>query len=162
MLFRSGTTACTWDTIIPFKELWQQYERIIKENGAIVLTASQPFTSTLIVSNIKLFKYCWIWKKPQGVDPFMSKIRPLNNYEDIVVFCKSKTKYYPQLIEGKPYKITRDKKPRDYQITNTVMKQTETINDGFRLPTRILEFKQEKGLHPTQKPVALFEYLIKT
>ena len=78
-----GTTACKWDTVIPFEPLWEQYERIIKDNGAIVLTATQPFTTELIHSNMRLFKYNFGWIKPQGVDPFMSKIRPLNNIEDV-------------------------------------------------------------------------------
>jgi len=156
-----GTTACKWDTIIPFEPLWEQYKRIIKDNGAIVLTASQPFTSALVMSNIEMFKYSWVWIKPQGVDPFMAKIRPLNNTEDVLVFG-NKINYFPQKEIGKPYHIIRDKTPRIKETNNTVMKQTETINNGDRLPTRTLFFKQEKGLHPTQKPVALFEYLIKT
>ena len=156
-----GTTACKWDTIIPFEPLWEQYKKIIKDNGAIVLTASQPFTSALVMSNIKMFKYEWVWIKPQGVDPFMAKIRPLNNTEDILVFG-NKTNYFPQRQVGKPYHIIRDKNPRIKETNNAVMKQTETTNNGDRLPTRTLYFKQEKGLHPTQKPVALFEYLIKT
>ena len=142
--------------------MWEHYERIIKDNGAIVLTASQPFTTKLISSNIDIYKYNLVWEKPQGVDPFMAKKRPLNNMEDIVIFYKKQPTYNPQYEEGKPYKIERDKKPREYAITNTTMKPTTTINDGKRLPKRILKFKQERGLHPTQKPVALFEYLIKT
>ena len=157
-----GTTACKWDSIIPFEPLWKQYERIIKDNGAIVLTASQPFTTKLIGSNIKRFKYNFVWIKPQGVDPFMAKIRPLNNIEDVVIFSKGKTKYNPQKTKGKPYHTIRDKTERVKETNNSVMRQTETINDGNRLPTRTLCFNQEKGIHPTQKPVALFEYLIKT
>ena len=157
-----GTTACKWDTPLPLDELWLEYKRVIKDNGAIVLTASQPFTTRLISSNYEMFKYCWIWEKPQGVDPFLTKIRPLNNYEDIIIFSKNSTKYNPQMENGKPYIITRDKTPRDYEITNTTMKETTTINDGYRYPTRIIKFKQERGMHPTQKPVKLFEYLIKT
>jgi len=157
-----GTTACKWDVIIPFEPLWEQYERIIKDNGAIVLTASQPFTTKLINSNIEMFKYNLVWEKPQGVDPFMAKKRPLNNIEDIVIFYKRQPTYNPQYEKGKPYKITRDKKPRNYEITDTVMKETTTVNDGYRLPKRIIRIKQERGLHPTQKPVPLFEYLIKT
>ncbi len=157
-----GITACKWDSIIPLDKLWEQYKRVIKLGGAIVLNAAQPFTTILIASNLKMFKYHWIWKKPQGVDPFNAKKRPLNNVEDIVVFSNGKLAYNPQFQSGKPYKITRDKKPRNYEITDTTMKQTTTVNDGYRLPTRILEFKQERGFHPTQKPVALFEYLIKT
>ena len=157
-----GTTACKWDTIIPFEPLWEQYKRVIKDNGAIVLTASQPFTSALTMSNVKMFKYDFVWVKPQGVDPFMSKIRPLNNIEDILVFCKTKTKYNPQKTEGKPYHVIRDKTPRMKETNNAVMRQTETVNSGERLPIRTLYFNQQKGIHPTQKPVALFEYLIKT
>ena len=157
-----GTTACSWDTIIPFDKLWKQYERVIKDNGAIVLTASQPFTTRLISSNMDIYKYNLVWEKPQGVDPFMAKKRPLNNMEDIVIFYKKQPTYNPQYEEGKPYKTERDKKPREYEITNTTMKPTTTINDGKRLPKRILKFKQERGYHPTQKPVELLEYLIKT
>ena len=83
-----GTTACKWDSIIPLEPMWEQFKRIMKPSGAIVMTASQPFTTTLIASNMKMFKYCWVYRKPQGVDPFMAKIRPLNDVEDVVVFCK--------------------------------------------------------------------------
>ena len=157
-----GTTACKWDSVIPFEPLWAQYKRIIKDNGAIVLTASQPFTTVLIASNIKQFKYNWVWKKPQGVDPFQVKNRPLNNIEDICVFAKGKANYNPQMEIGSPYSITRDKTARVNEVTGALMRQTTTINDGVRYPTRILEFKQQRGFHPTQKPVALMEYLIKT
>lgn len=157
-----GTTDCKWDSVIPFEPLWEQYRRIAKKNAAIVLTASQPFTTALIGSNLSWFKYTLVWKKPQGVDPFMAKVRPLNDVEDVVVFCKGRTTYNPQLTAGNPYTRTRDKRPRENQITDTVMRETTTVNDGFRLPTRLLEFKQERGLHPTQKPVALMEYLIRT
>ena len=157
-----GTTACKWDTIIPFEPLWEQYKRIIKDNGAIVLTASQPFTSSLVMSNAKMFKYNFVWIKPQGVDPFLAKIRPLNNIEDVLVFCNGKLNYYPQMTEGKPYNRVRDKTPRLKETNNKIMTQTETMNTGDRLPTRTLFFKQERSLHPTQKPVPLFEYLIKT
>src|SRR5690606_114611 len=146
-----GTTACKWDVIIPFEPLWEQYERIIKDNGAIVLTASQPFTTKLINSNIEMFKYNLVWEKPQGVVPFMAKKRPLNNIEDIVIFYKRQPTYNPQYEKGKPYKITRDRKPRNYEITDTIMKETTTVNDGYRLPKRIIRIKQERGLHPTQK-----------
>lgn len=157
-----GTTACKWDSVIPFEPLWAQYKRIIKDNGAIVLTASQPFTTALIGSNIKQFKYNWVWKKPQGVDPFQVKHRPLNNIEDICVFSNGKPLYNPQMEIGKPYSITRDKNPRVNEVTGALMKETTTINDGARYPTRILEFKQQRGFHPTQKPVVLMEYLVKT
>ena len=157
-----GTTACKWDSIIPLEPMWEQLKRIIKPNGAIVMTAGQPFTSVLICSNIKMFKYCWVYRKPQGVDPFMAKKRPLNDIEDIVVFCKKSTQYNPQLTEGKPYSMTRDRKSRYNELNGAVFKETTTVNKGSRLPKRVLDFKQERGLHPTQKPVALMEYLIKT
>lgn len=157
-----GTTACKWDSIIPLEPMWEQLKRIIKPNGAIVMTASQPFTTTLIASNMKMFKYCWVYRKPQGVDPFMAKKRPLNDIEDVVVFCKKSTTYNPQLNKGKAYKITRDKRGRLNELNNTVFKESTTINEGSRLPKRVLDFKQERGLHPTQKPTALMEYLIKT
>ena len=157
-----GTTACKWDSIIDLPLMWEQLKRVIKPNGAIVMTASQPFTTTLIASNMKMFKYCWVYRKPQGVDPFMAKKRPLNDIEDVVVFCKKGTVYNPQMEKGEAYKITRDKKPRLNQLNNTVFNETTTENSGERLPKRVLDFKQERGLHPTQKPVALMEYLIKT
>lgn len=157
-----GTTGCKWDSIIPLDLMWKQLKRIIKPKGAIVLCGSQPFTTQLISSNYDMFKYCWGMGKPQGVNPFMSKIRPLNNIEDIMVFCKTTPMYNPQLVGGKPYTISRDKNPRINQIVNTEMKSTTTVNTGSRLPTRIIKVKQERGLHPTQKPVELMEYLIKT
>lgn len=142
--------------------MWEQLKRIIKPNGAIVMTASQPFTTTLIASNMKMFKYCWVYQKPQGVDPFMSKKRPLNNIEDVLVFAKKQTTYNPQKVSGKPYTVIRDRVERVHEITGQIMRQTHTVNAGDRLPTRVIKFNQDRGLHPTQKPVALMEYLIKT
>ena len=157
-----GTTACKWDTVILFEPLWAQYKRIAKPNAAIVLTASQPFTTALISSNMKAFKYCWLWKKPQGVDPFMAKHRPLNNVEDVCVFSFGKPLYCAQLVTGKAYTVTRDKQPRINEVTGAKMCLSKTENTGSRLPTRVLEFNQQRGHHPTQKPVALMEYLIRT
>lgn len=157
-----GTTACKWDSVIPFEPLWAHYKRVIKPNGAIVLTASQPFTTALIASNLDDFKYCWLWKKPQGVDPFQAKHRPLNNVEDVVVFSFGKPPYNPQMEVGSPYKVVRDKAPRVHAVTGAVMRESVTENAGTRLPTRVLEFNQQRGYHPTQKPVALMEYLIRT
>lgn len=157
-----GTTACKWDTVIPFEPLWEQYNRIIKDNGAIVLFGSEPFTSFLVQSNLKHFKYKWIWKKEQGVNPLLSKKQPLNDIEEICVFYRKQCKYIPQFEEGKPYKITRDRKNRLCEVNNHTFTQTTTINDGKRYPKRILSFNRQTGLHPTQKPVALLEYLVKT
>ncbi len=153
-----GTTACKWDSIIPFDKLWSEYERIIKDNGAIVLTASQPFTTKLINSNIKLFRYCWVWEKEQGVNFLMAKKQPLKVHEDICVFSKKQTKYNPQMTEGKPY---ISGKGDSGEVTGRV-KKVQTKNNGTRYPRSVIQFKRETGLHPTQKPVALFEYLIKT
>jgi len=157
-----GTTACKWDAIIPFEPLWEQYKRIIKDNRAIVLTASQPFTSALVMSNIKMFKYEWIWDKkiPSGMS--YARFQPMRQHENILVFYKGKTIYNPQ-------KILRDK-----PIKGGGMSKGETTNNqnlialkktyNYKNPTTIIiEDKVRKGsLHPTQKPVALFEYLIKT
>ena len=153
-----GTTACKWDSIIPFEPLWEQYERIIKDNGAIVLTASQPFTTVLINSNIKRFRYSWIWEKEQGVNFLMAKKQPLKVHEDICVFSKKQTVYNPQMTEGKPY---ISGKGDSGEVTGRV-KKVQTKNNGTRYPKSVIQFKRETGLHPTQKPVELFEYLIKT
>lgn len=157
-----GTTACKWDTIIPFEPLWEQYNRVIKDNGAIVLFSSEPFTSFLIQSNLKNFKYKWIWQKEQGVNPLLSKKQPLNNIEEICVFYKKQCLYNPQFSKGTPYKIIRDKKSRVCDINAHTFTETTTINDGVRYPTRVLKFNRETGLHPTQKPVELLKYLIRT
>lgn len=119
-----GTTACKWDAVLPLDMLWHHYKRICKENAAIVLTASQPFTTTLINSKPKWFKYCWVWNKPQGVDPFVAKKCPLNNIEDILVFMDKQSIYNPQKVKGRPYHIVWDKKPRVHELTGQIMKQT--------------------------------------
>jgi site-specific DNA-methyltransferase (adenine-specific) len=153
-----GTTACSWDTIIPFEPLWEQYERIIENNGAIVLTASQPFTTKLINSKIELFRYCWVWEKEQGVNFLMAKKQPLKVHEDVCVFSKNQTVYNPQMTVGKPY---LSGKGDSGEVTGKV-KKIQTKNEGTRYPRSIIQFKRETGLHPTQKPVTLFEYLIRT
>ena len=157
-----GTTACKWDSVIDFGLMWEQLNRIIKPNGAVVLFGSEPFSSFLRCSNIKNYKYDWVYRKPQGVNPFMSKKQPLNDIENISLFYKKQCMYNPQKTKGAPYSITRDKKERTFEIQGTTSKTTTTINTGDRLPKRVLDFKQERGHHPTQKPVALMEYLIKT
>ena len=166
-----GTTACKWDTIIPFEPLWEQYERIIKDNGAIVLTASQPFTTKLISSNESLFKYEFIWIKNKPTGFINAKNAPLKKHENVLVFSKGKTAncnknnmiYNPQgLIEISKFKKSKYDK-NDILGTRPCRK-----NDGYtqkysNYPTSILEFNGEANpVHPTQKPVALFEYLIKT
>jgi site-specific DNA-methyltransferase (adenine-specific) len=155
-----GTTACKWDTIIPFEPLWEQYKRIIKDNGAIVLTACQPFTSMLVMSNIKMFKYEWIWEKTKATGFLDAKEKPLNNYESILVFSKKKPPYNPQMTEGKMHKRGGAGTGKG-EVYSKFEKRTTTESNLY-YPKRIINFKTEHGLHPTQKPVSLFEYLIKT
>lgn len=163
-----GTTACHWDTIIPLLEpLWKNYKRTIKDNGAIVLTASMPFTAKLAASKIEWLKYEWIWEKENGTNFVSAKFQPMKAHENILVFCKGKTKYNPQWTYGKPY-AGRSKRPRKRPIEmigSNGVGTNEMANgspDGRRYPRSILRFNRDRGLHPTQKPVALFEYLIKT
>ena len=157
-----GTTACKWDICIPFNPLWEQYNRVIKADGAVVLFSSEPFTSCLIQSNKRDFKYKWIWQKEQGVNPLLAKRQPLNDIEEICVFYKRQCMYNPQFTPGAPYKITRDRKTRNCEVNGHIFRETTTVNTGFRYPKRILAFHRETGLHPTQKPVPLLEYLVKT
>lgn len=156
-----GTTACKWDSVIPFDKLWEQYNRIIKNNGAIVLFGAEPFSSCLRMSNIKNYKYDWVWKKPNSTTPNLAKIQPMRIYELISVFYKKQPIYNPQMREGKPY--TWNSKRSGGEASNIQYAQDKAIiNNGTRYPINILEFGQERGLHPTQKPVPLLEYLIKT
>lgn len=154
-----GVVACEWDSIIPFEPLWIEYKRVVKDKGSVVLFAGQPFTSLLISSNLPMFKYCWYWKKPH-TGQLNAKKMPLKNVEEICVFQKSLA-YKPQWGTGSEYTVTR----KDYRGSECYGKQTEhtTISDGRRYPMQILEFKHDKDrLHPTQKPVSLCQYLIKT
>ena len=155
-----GTTACKWDSVIPFAPMWKQLKRIIKPNGAIVMMASQPFTTTLIASNMKMFKYCWVWDKSQVTNFLNSKKQPLRRFEDVVIFYKKQSTYNPQMKKGDPYEIKRTHRTENYgsQV------DTETKNNGDRFPDSLIDVPQIriKGGHPTQKPVALMEYLIKT
>ncbi len=161
-----GTTACKWDTVIPFEPLWRQYKRLIKDNGAIVLTASQPFTSALVMSNPGWFKYSLVWDKALPTGFQMASLRPLKQHEDVLIFCKGTGTYNPQKVERW--------KPRIYNRGPAIV-GGETLNevkhDGkdrtlthyeprsiFCIPNANNKEKE----HPTQKPVALFEYLIRT
>jgi len=162
-----GTTACKWDTIIPFEPLWEQYKRIIKDNGAIVLTASHPFTSALVMSNIKMFKYEWIWDKhiPRGFQ--VAKYRPMMKHENVLVFGVGKLKYNPQITLRDKSVTVKNYSKKDKVSSNDIGK----YNDGrsftytHKSPDSIITGCWEANagkIHPTQKPVALFEYLIKT
>ena len=159
-----GTTACKWDTIIPFEPLWEQYKRIIKDNGAIVLTASQPFTSALVMSNVKMFKYEWIWNKVTGRGHLVAKHRPMAQHENILVFGNGKVKYNPQMVlMEKPQKGRSMEASRTSIMGGHTTKESETIIRTHKYPkTIITQGVDGKYVHPTQKPVALMEYLIKT
>jgi site-specific DNA-methyltransferase (adenine-specific) len=159
-----GTTACKWDTIIPFEPLWEQYKRVIKDNGAIVLTASQPFTSALIMSNINMFKYDIIWNKKNTTGFLNSKKMQLRKHEEILIFSKAKNgkyTYNPIMTKGKLR--LKGRVINSEQRVYGSHKASITINDTY-YPTSVIELAQKKQRngHPTQKPVALFEYLIKT
>ena len=156
-----GTTACKWDTVIPFEPLWAQYRRIAKRNAAIVLTASQPFTTALIASNIKEFRYCWVWKKSRFANQMLAKVQPLKVHEDVVVFYASKATYNPQgLVEVNK---TTKQGTRISDNNGGGTRKTEYTQTHTNYPRTVLEFASEgKTAHPTQKPVALMEYLIRT
>ena len=159
-----GTTACKWDSIIPLEPMWEQLKRIIKPNGAIVMTASQPFTSVLVCSNLKWFKYDWTWRKPKGTGHLNAKKQPMRDKEDVVVFCSGQSAYNPQMETGTPYKEKSGLKGGGGYSGYGFDKRTGNDNDGKRYPKQVLEFGVvERGtVHPTQKPVTLMEYLIKT
>ena len=156
-----GTTNCKWDSVIPFDLMWEQLNRIIKPNGAIVLFGSEPFSSALRMSNIKNYKYDWKWNKKAGGNPLNAKIQPLKIYEDIIVF--NKHNYYPiKEVRGKARKKGGiNKQPK---LTNKVDLKYFTVNNEY-YPTAIIEISnasRKNKQHPTQKPIALMEYLIKT
>jgi site-specific DNA-methyltransferase (adenine-specific) len=155
-----GTTANKWDAVIPFEPLWAQYKRIIKEGGAIVLSASQPFTSRLVASNYEQFRYEWIWEKTRFSNQMLAKKQPLKIHENILVFSKGKCPYYPQNL------IRVDKQTRQgKKVSDNIgggERSTSYYQEFTNYPRSIQCFKNQTGLHSTQKPVALFEYLIKT
>ena len=169
-----GTSACKWDKNLSFDKLWAQYNRIIKDNGAIVLFSSQPFTSLLIMSNIDYYKYNWVWVKDNASNFLNKKYQPGKITEDICVFGKMATSYSkngnmiynPQFEKGEPY-IQKSGKQKSNYNNSTVrspIKQIISQSDGNRYPNNVLCFNKDKKntLHPTQKPVPLLEYLIKT
>ena len=168
-----GTSACKWDSVIPFDKMWVQLQRLIKENKPIILFGSEPFSSYLRTSNIKWFKYDWIWEKQRGSNFLNYKYQPSKNYEIISVFSNGATSfvknnsncpYNPQMIEGIPYEMKQGK-GGDAVVRegSRIGKNIITKNNGTRYPNAIQKFNSDKEkLHPTQKPVALLEYLIKT
>ena len=161
-----GTTACTWDTVIPFAPMWAEVKRLLRPRGAFVTTASQPFTSALVMSNVEWFRYCWVWKKSRPTGFLDAKRKPLNDCEDIPIFAAGRTTFNPQMGKGNPNHvidggIQQTKRAEQYSHYGAVpMKQTED-----KYPRRVLSIDSENpvaSLHPTQKPVALYEYLVRT
>ncbi len=168
-----GTTACKWDSIIPLEPMWEQLKRLIKSNGVIVLMASQPFTTVLISSNMKMFKYCWVWEKTKTGNFQQAKNMPLKKHEDIVVFSsgvvghvnqtKKRMTYNPQNIQQCDIFVQRNKTedPHNLQRRNGIIKGFQQTQTGY--PSSILKYTSvHNPPHPTQKPVLLMEYLIKT
>ena len=159
-----GTTQCKWDTIIPFDKLWEQYERIIKPNGAIVLTGAEPFSSLLRTSNLKIYKYDWVWDKVKGTGYLNAKKQPMRNHEIVSVFYKEQCIYNPQKTFGHNKKVSFRKKELQAEVYGKTNKDYQ-YESTERYPRSIQVFStdtQNSSLHPTQKPVALNEYLIKT
>jgi site-specific DNA-methyltransferase (adenine-specific) len=159
-----GTTACKWDSVIPLAAMWAHLKRIIKPNGAIVMTAAQPFTSVLVCSNLQDFKYDWTWQKPKGTGHLNAKKQPMRDKEDIVVFYKKQCTYNPQMTKGTPYREKSGWKGSNGYEGYGVDKRVGNDNGGTRYPKQVQQFiGVERDIsHPTQKPVALMEYLIKT
>ena len=165
-----GITACKWDSVLPLEKLWERYKRIIKDHGAIILTASQPFTSALVMSNPEMFRHEWIWVKNRGSNFASLKYQPMKEHESVIVFSKKTPKYYPIKEERKGSGKERAK--YKYNPSNTgkrgamggfeMRHANHNGNNDLRFPSSVQRFNTEVGLHPTQKPVKLIEYLIKT
>ena len=155
-----GTTACKWDSVIPFEPMWEQLHRVIKGNGAIVLFGSEPFSSALRVSNIKRYKYDWVWNKKLAGNGILAKRQPLKIHENIMVF--NSRVYYPQMTQGR---LRKKMGLYESEITGGDSYASETFNSEY-YPQSIQDFSAANmrtgRLHPTQKPVALLEYLIRT
>lgn len=156
-----GTTACKWDAVIPFATLWEQVRRVLKPNGVFVTTASQPFTSALVMSNLEAFKYCWVWNKAMAANVMNAKYQPLKIHEDVVVFAYG-ARYFPQMTRG------RMRKKGGHKAKTGIygeQRATEGVMSDQYHPKSILEFSnadQRGRSHPTQKPVELMRYLIRT
>ena len=164
-----GTTNCKWDAVIAFDLMWNELNRIVKNNGVIALFGSQPFSSLLITSNLKMYKHDWVWKKTMPKGHLNSKKYPMKIYEMIHIFSKTTPKYNPQMWESKPmntvYKSGGNGKDSTYNFMNTI--NQKNINRTSRFPQDVIEFTELTGnskqrVHPTQKPVELMEYLVKT
>ena len=163
-----GTTQNKWDSVIPFEPLWAQYRRVCKPNAAIVLTASQPFTSAVVMSNLRQFKCEWIWQKNAGSNFGSTKFQPMKEHESVLVFSRDTPSYNPIMQERSEAGKRAVKRPI---ASNTKSSPTYRVSLGpteavlrneLRVPSSVQKFNRERGLHPTQKPVALMEYLIRT
>jgi site-specific DNA-methyltransferase (adenine-specific) len=161
-----GFGRCSWDTVIPLEPLWEHYRRIVKSNGAIVLTANQPFTSMLVMSNPEMFRYCWVWEKTSPTGYLNAKKMPMRCHEDIVVFYGQLPTYNPQKTSGHARKVSTERHKRNSRKTENYGEHGLTGYDSTERYPRSVQIlptdKQKAALHPTQKPVALMEYLIKT
>ena len=167
-----GTTSCKWDTVIDLDLMWSQLKRVIKKNGAIVLFGSEPFSSRLRMSNIKQYKYDLVWDKLVSGSPGTAKYRPMPAHENILIFGVGRTVYNPQMKPGKPYVDKRDEaRAGRSDVMFEKLRNTPRVNKGTRFPTSVFSMSRpkerkngifSKTLHPTQKPVALMEYLIRT
>ena len=166
-----GTTACKWDSIIPLEPMWEQLKRVIKPDGAIVMTANQPFTTTLIASNMKMFKYCWVWDKNQATGFLNAWKQPLKRVEDVCVFYSKQCTYNPQITDKKPENIRTGRSIKTDALTDSYGKYKNdksyrTLPHDKTMPVNLININRvnsSKGkVHPTQKPVTLMEYLIKT
>lgn len=158
-----GVTKNKWDVVIPFDAMWEQYNRIIKDNGAVLLFGSQPFTTMLISSNMKNFRYCLVWEKNKFSDFLNAKRKPMKTNEDICVFYKKLPTYNIQYWYSTPYERWNTQKAVDKQSNYGKHKENVAKSDGKRLPTTVLKFNRvERPLHPTQKPVDLLEWLIRS
>jgi DNA modification methylase len=157
-----GTTACKWDSVIPLDKLWVEFYRVCTDNAAMVFTAAQPFTTMLAASNLRDFRYEWIWEKPQGTNPMNAKVMPLKSHENVLIFYRKKPTYNPQMWFSTPYGGFSSETSKIGEVYGSAKSKHRNNPEGSRYPKTVLKFKQEKGFHPTQKPVEMMEYFIKT
>ena len=158
-----GTTDCKWDSVLPFEPLWAEYNRLLKSNGATVLFSAQPFTTQLIQSNRKAFRYCWYWLKNQPTGFTFAKYQPMRKIEEVCVFYKKMPTYNPQGLQlvkkAKPKRRLAPQGEHIYKMDTLLQEYTPRFKN---YPKNVLQFNTERGYHPTQKPVPLLEYLVRT